>query len=346
MNFRAFDLNLLRVLDAMLSPRNTTRVGETVGLSQPAVSSALRRLRDILGDPLFVREGNLLVPTGFALSLQVPVRAALESLEHALSGGGSFDPSRSQRSFVIGASDYFHEMLMPQLADLLTRNAPNMRLKMLPAATASFPAMLAAERFDVVLSISIDPPVWIEKQRAFQATNMVVARQDHPMLRGLTWGSVLPLDLFCGLPHVIFSVTDDFSHFEDAALERIGRSRNVRFTMPGYYGVGRVAAQSDLIGVLPARFALSVADKLGLVAYRLPFEMPLIDMYLYWRKRDMSNREHEWLRGLIIDLLKPLDEVSFPVTAEEFGARPAWTRSPMDQASSTRRLGSEISPLK
>ncbi len=313
MNFRSFDLNLLRVLDAMLELRNTTRVGEAIGLSQPAVSSALRRLRDILGDPLFVREGNALSPSAFALALQAPVRDALESLERALSAGGDFDPARCSRSFVIGASDFFNEMLMPRLADAMTRAAPNARLKMLPAPTATFPAMLMGEQFDLVISISADTPEWIEKSLVFAGGNVVVARADHPMLKGLKPNSAIPLDLFCGLPHVIFSMTQEFAHFEDYALARLGRTRHVRFTVPGYFGVARVAGQSDLLGVAPERFALSVAERLGLNMFRLPFDAPLIELYLYWRKRDDSNRELTWLRRLVVDILSPLDERRSPI---------------------------------
>lgn len=311
MNFRTFDLNLLRVLDAMLAQRNTTRVGETIGLSQPAVSSALKRLRDLTGDPLFVREGNSLVATPYALSLRQPVRAALESIERALAGG-AFDPATSRRAFVLGASDYFNEKLMPALADRVTREAPNMRLKMLPAQTDSLPALLTEDRFDLVVSIALDSPDWIERKTIFRATNAAVARRGHPMLAGVAPGDPLPLDLFCGLPQVIFSVTRDFTHYEDEALARIGRSRHVRVTLPGYFGVGRVAAQSDLIGVLPTGFAEGVADMIGLTAYRLPFEMPPIDLCLYWRRRDTADPEHAWLRTQVMEILAPLDEFDPP----------------------------------
>lgn len=323
MNFRTFDLNLLRVLDAMLERRNTTRVGAEIGLSQPAVSSALGRLRDVLGDPLFVREGNSLVPTAFALSLREPVRAALAALETALSGGGPFDPALVSRSFVIGASDYFHEMLMPVLAATVAGIAPNVRLKMLPSVIETFPAMLMADQFDMVLSIGVETPGWIERGLVFRASNVVTARKGHPLLGGLGQGDAMPLDLFCGLPHAIFSVTGEFAHFEDEALARLGRRRHVTMSVPGYYGVGRIAAQTDLLGVLPARFALSVADGLGLDVYRLPFAMPLIDMFLYWPRRDTSSREHGWLRGLILDLLAPLDEQEFPLAETDFAGTAA-----------------------
>jgi DNA-binding transcriptional LysR family regulator len=323
MNFRNFDLNLLRVLDGMLAARNTTRVGEAMGLSQPAVSSALGRLRNLLDDPLFVREGNALVPTEIALSLQEPVRSALASLEAALSGGGPFDPARLSRNFVIGASDYFHEMLMPKLAGAVSRDAPNVRLKMLPASTDSFAAMLTADQFDMVLSVAVETPSWIESKLAFRASNAVTARRGHPLLTGLGRGDPLPLDLFCGLPHAIFSVTEDFTHFEDAALQRIGRTRNVQMSVAGYYGVGRIVAQSDLLGVLPTRFALSVAEKLGLRVYRMPFEETLVEMFLYWRQRDTTSREQAWLRNMILDLLAPSDETRFPIADADFRGRTA-----------------------
>ncbi|MGX1307374.1 DNA-binding transcriptional LysR family regulator [Amorphus suaedae] len=320
-NFRAFDLNLLRVLDGMLATRNTTRVGEAIGLSQPAVSSALRRLRDSLGDPLFVREGNALVPTDFALSLQEPVRSALASLETAFSGGGGFDPARLTRSFVIGASDYFQETLMPQLVAKVCASSPNVRLKMLPAGIEEFPAMLTGGRFDMVLSIGVETPDWIRKERVFRASNVVTARPGHPLLGGLKWGDRLPMDLFCGLPHVIFSASADFAHFEDAELARLGRTRHVQVTVAGYHGVGRVAARTDLLGVLPTRFALSVADHLGLDVFRLPFDEPLVEMFLYWRERDTGSRDQRWLRELVLGQLAPVDEVRFPVTEAEFAAR-------------------------
>ena len=320
MNFRTFDLNLLRVLDSMLALANTTRVAETIGLSQPAVSAAVARLRERLGDPLFVREGNALVPTSYALSLQAPVREALQNLEEALGGGRRFDPGECQRAFVIGASDYFNEMLMPRLAARVASEAPNVRLKMLPAPIATFPAMLTADEFDMALSISVEPPDWIEKRLAFEASDLVAARNGHPRLAraGLAWGDTIPLDLFCELPHAIFSVAREFAHFEDAALARMGRERRVMVSVPSYFGVARIAAQSDLLGVLPTRFAFPIAQKLGLTIYRLPFAMPLIGLFLYWRRRDASNLEQAWLRGLVLDLLAPLDEMRFPIAEAEF----------------------------
>lgn len=318
MNFQSFDLNLLRILDSLLILRNTTRVGEAVGLSQPAVSAALRRLRDVLGDPILVREGNLLVPTDFALSLQEPVHSALLMLEDALSGGGGFDPARLDRSFVIAASDYFQEMLIPKLAASLSAAAPNVRLKVLPPRSRDLAAMLTSGSFDLALSIDVETPGWITRMPVFRASNAVVARRGHPYLGGLQWGDRLPLDVFCGLPHVIFSVNEEFAHMEDAALARLDRSRHVQLSVAGYHGVGRAVAESDLLGVLPTRFALSVAKMAGISVFRLPFDEPLIGMFLYWRERETRSRELSWLRNMIVEQLAPFDETNAPVTDAEF----------------------------
>src|SRR5687767_10398136 len=124
MNFAALDLNLLRVFDAMMMELNTTRAGERVGLSQPAVSSALGRLRGITGDDLFVRDGNRMVPTAQALALAEPIRAALRQMEDALSAIAGFHPATSTQTFKISGSDYFSTLLMPRLAAAVTPEAP------------------------------------------------------------------------------------------------------------------------------------------------------------------------------------------------------------------------------
>ncbi|MGV0909752.1 LysR family transcriptional regulator [Martelella sp. FOR1707] len=310
MNFRNLDLNLLRVLDALLDEPNTTRAGTAIGLSQPAVSSALKRLRDLTGDALFEREGNSLVATPYALGLREPVRSALDGLEQAFAGRDGFDPNRSQRSFLLGASDFFAELLMPALVDRMTRAAPDMRLKMLPSAPDQLAGLLTGNGFDMIVSIAAEVPGWIERRFLFSARNVVVARHNHPGLQTLEPGATMPLSLFCEMPQAIFSATRDFTHFEDVALSRIGRARHVRFTLPGYFAVARVVGNSDIIGVLPASLAQALQPEIGLSVYRLPFEMPLIDLYLYWRSRDTRDAEHSWLREEIVGILAPLNEAA------------------------------------
>jgi DNA-binding transcriptional LysR family regulator len=128
----------------------------------------------------------------------------------------------------------------------------------------------------------------------------------------------MPLDLFCALPHAIFSVTDDYVREEDSILASLGRARRVAVSVPAFFGVARIVAQTDLIGVLPGRFAFQVVPRLGLGSYRLPFDMALTEMWLYWHRRETASREHGWLRAMILDELAPIDETRHPIGAGEF----------------------------
>jgi len=314
MNFQTFDLNLLRVLDAMLHERNTTRVAERINLSQPAVSSALNRLRHALGNPLFVRAGNMMVPTPFAQSLQAPLRQALEQLEATLSGLADFDPALSTRRFRIFGSDYFSEVLMPRLVDLLATQAPGMRLQRLHQDPASFVRQLGEERIDFALMPPEETPGWVGRAVAFHSSVVVVASDGNDRLgrAGIAPGQVLPMDLFCDMPHVQFAPEGGTSSNEDEILARLGRRRRVVLTVPDFYSVGHTVAHGQLIATLPTRFALSLAERLGLATYQVPFEFPMIRLCLYWHSRYSDYPEHRWMRERILEALEPLDELHHP----------------------------------
>jgi DNA-binding transcriptional LysR family regulator len=320
-NLNALDLNLLRVLDAMLRERNTTRVGERVGLSQPAVSSALNRLRTIVGDALFVREGNRMVPTSFAESLEQPLRQALDGIERALSGGARFDPSKSTRLFRMLGDDYLAEMVVPKLVALLSDRAPGIRFQLLPVNPRSLAQQLAEGSIDAAFGFVMeDLPEWVVRVLAFYGTAIPVAGKSNERLAraGVKDRGMIPLDLFCDMPQVFVGPQGKLAGEEDAALARIGRRRNVVMTVPDFFSVARVAAQTDLLGLLPDKFALSVAEALGLCIYSLPFDLPPIPLHLCWHKRHDDDPEHRWIRGHIIELLEPLCALRHPVS---FAAR-------------------------
>lgn len=315
-NFRTLDFNLLRVLDALLRERSTTRAGESIGLSQPAVSAALRRLRESLGDPLFVRQGNAMVPTAFALALEEPLRRALDLLKDALAGGGHFDPAGSERSFRIFGSDFYSEMLMPGLAERISRLAPRMRLQLVYQDETAFARQLSEGAVDMALLPPRETPDWVERELAFHSSFVAIAGKHNAAIAraGIPAGKEIPIDLFCDMPHVLFSPEGNLAGMEDRALARIGRQRRVALTVPEFYGVGRVVAQSHYLAILPARFALSLSERLGLDVYAIPHEMPLAPQYLYWHRRHSADPAHRWMRETILALLEPLDELRHPVT--------------------------------
>jgi DNA-binding transcriptional LysR family regulator len=301
----------------MLRERNTTRAAERLGLSQPAVSSALNRLRSILDNALFLREGNRMVPTPFAESLGEPLRQALGRIELALSGNARFDPGKSTRLFRMLGDDYLSEMVLPKLMTLLSKRAPGMRFQLLPMNPRPLSQQLAEGSIDMAFGFVAEQlPEWVVCIFALHGVATPVASRNNQLLAraGIKDRDLIPLDLFCQMPQVFFGPEGRLAGEEDAALAGIGRRRNVVVTVPDFFSVARVAAQTDLLGLLPDKFALSVADALGLNIYSLPFETPFIPLHLCWHRRHDDDPEHRWIREHILELLEPLDALRHPVS--------------------------------
>lgn len=322
MNFHNLDLNLLRVLDAMLRERNTTRVSQKLRMSQPAVSAGLGRLRRALGDPLLVRQGNAMVPTAYAESLAEPLRRLLDDLEATLRGPGDLDPLAMRRPFKIFATDYYSELLIPRLIATLSTSAPGVQLQMVYGREETLFPLIGDGTVDVALYPALAGPDWAMQVAAVHSSFLLVAARHHPRVSraGLGPGDIFPIELLCDLPHALFSPQGNLRGMEDAALAKIGRQRRVALSVPTFYGVARAVAQSELIGILPSRFATALARRLGIVCYRVPHELPLARQFLYWHRRHTDSPEHRWLRDQILAALEPLDEANHPLRAEEFDA--------------------------
>jgi DNA-binding transcriptional LysR family regulator len=309
-NFKTFDLNLLRVLDALLKDHSTVRAGERLGLSQPAVSAALGRLRATMGDDLFFRRGKGLEPTQYALTLKDDLKLVLERIEALTQGPNAFDPAISDVGFRISGSDFFAELLMPRLAERLQALAPKMRVHLVDLVPDSYVETL--DRYEVDLAIIPGTPLpdWVESRPVFRSSFSVIARKDHPRLKreGLSSGDVVPIDLFCDIGHVLFSPEGNSTAMGDAALAKMGRKRRVVMTMPIFSGVYRAVAGSDLIALLPTALAHHVAEAAGLRVYRAPMPVPTAQLCMIWHRRFSASAPHVWLRNQIADLLASLDE--------------------------------------
>ena len=161
-----------------------------------------------------------------------------------------------------------------------------------------------------------EPPDWVEHTLALYGSPTAVASKSNQRLAraGIKDRGIIPLDLFCDMPQVIFGPDGKLAGEEDVALARIGRRRRVVMTVPDFFSVGRVSAQTELLGLLPDKFALSIANELGLRIYSLPFKTKLIPLHLYWHKRHTGDPEHRWMRERILELLEPLDADRHPVS--------------------------------
>lgn len=308
-NLYSFDLNLLRVLDALLIEHSTVKAGERLGLSQPAVSGALRRLRLSLGDELFFRNGQKLEATEYALSLQEPVQDIISRIEALISAPDRFVPAESNHQFRISGSDFFAELLMPALAGKLAKVAPSMRVFLVDLVPDEGVGALENYDVDFALLPKTQVPDWADAEPIFRSSFSVIARKDHPQIsaNGIEPGEIIPIELFCELGHVLFSTQGTPFGFGDAALERIGRKRKVIMTLPVFSGVYRAVAASDLIALLPSALAQKISEASGLSVFRTPIPIDSAQLTIVWHRRFSKSPHHLWLKGEIHKILGQFD---------------------------------------
>ncbi|HKP26216.1 MAG TPA: LysR family transcriptional regulator [Dongiaceae bacterium] len=310
MNLNALDLNLLRVFDALMRERSVTRAGERIGLSQPAVSAALNRLRHLVGDQLFVRRGNDMVPTPRAEDLSAPVRSALAEIEKAFAGGAGFDPATAQRTFTFMGADYFSVRLMPELARRISASAPGIILRLLDSARGDVDRLLQEDLIDAALERPLQVPEWISSELLFTSPFVVIAAAGNPKLAGIAPGEAIPLDLYCDLPQAIRSIDGSLNGFVDGALAGIGRRRRVVLALPHFHGIALSVAASGLIAAVPQQVADILPDTLGLAIYQVPIAMPEPDVRMYWHSRHDDDPGHRWIRAEIRAVLQPVTAAS------------------------------------
>jgi DNA-binding transcriptional LysR family regulator len=312
MNFAALDLNLLRVFDAMTIELNTTRAGERVGLSQPAVSSALGRLRHIIGDELFVREGNRMVPTERAVALQEPIREALRQMEDALSAVARFDPASATQTFRISGSDYFSILLMPPLTAAVMREAPGVTLQMIDHPSADAVRLLGEGAIDLavvpveankptIVDARLEVPDWVCSRKLLESFVVSVVPNRHRVLEkaGIKPGHRIPAEVFCEIPQVLMSMDGSKIGTIDPVLAERGLKRRIALTVPHFQAVALAIAESGLLGNLPIHFARAVAPALGLALYLPPYDPPITDVMLFWHRRVDAHAANAWLRNHI-----------------------------------------------
>lgn len=286
MDFAKFDLNLLRVLDALLMTRSTTLAAQQVGLSQPAVSSALGRLRQALNDPLFLREGRHLVPTDYAQSLAQPMRSILAEAEALLARSTHFDPARSERHFHLLGAEFWGAHLLPELMARIGADAPSVTLFCATLPGADPTEALLLKRVDLALCPMCDLPDWAVAQPLYRAELVILARQDHPRLvaAGLTPGHAVPSSLLSKLPRA-----------DCAAAPFLGPNRAV-ITLPDLHMLASLLARTPLISILPHPLAMHLAEWQGLGVYAVPDPSPTVEVAMIWHVRSQNDPAHRWLR--------------------------------------------------
>ena len=304
MNFRNLDLNLLRVFDALFSEGSTVAAGRKLGLSQPAASAALGRLRSALSDPLFVRSRTGLEPTDYAMSIAEPIALFLEQLETALEPK-SFDPAVAKMDFTIVSNDFFASLLMPRLSKSISTEAPYVRVQMIEGRLENYSELVVEGEAEVLLGPDFLIPDTLERDFMFEGKSVIVARSNNRRLKaaGIGPNDDIPLALFCDLPQVLYSAQGGFVGLVDQLLAEMGRSRNVAMAVNTFSGVMHTVDGSDLLGVIPIQFAHDQAVRLGLQCYDLPLEMEPLNLCMAWHPRSSKTPSNLWLRAKIKEAL-------------------------------------------
>lgn len=328
MNLNGLDLNLVRVLDALLRERSVTRAGEQIGLSQPAVSAALSRLRHALNDQLFVRRGNDMVPTPRAEGLVEPVRAALREIERAFQPARRFDPAVLERTFTFMGADFFSMLLMPPLAARIAALAPRVSFRFLDSARGDVSRLLQEDQIDVALERPLEVSDWVSSAPLFEAPFAIIAARDNPALgkAGVAEGEPVPIDLFCDLPHALRSIDGSMSGFTDEALARIGRARQVRLALPHFQAVALAVAGGLYLAAVPKQFAAVAAKSLPLAVYESPLPIFSPAVRMYWHARHDDEPPHRWIRNQILEAVGALGFSNWggrEALASENGDQPA-----------------------
>jgi DNA-binding transcriptional LysR family regulator len=289
MSLRSVDLNLLVVLEALLSERHVTRAAERVGASQPAMSHALGRLRAMFGDELLVRTATGMQPTPRAIELAEPLRQLLRQVERVLESDAGFDPESAGRAFTVRMSDILAFLILPPL---LARKPQGSRMtyNILHLPPADTVEALERDEIDVAVSMGLDPSSPIRAEKLLADRMVCVMRASHPVARRR-----FTFEAFLAQEYVKQSMSPTDMRFVDNVLSGMGHKRRITLNVPHWLVVPHVLKKTDLLIVMPGRLAAALNDD-GLVARDLPFESAPFDWMMYWHRRHDQGKANRWLR--------------------------------------------------
>jgi len=313
LNFRTLDLNLLRVFDVVMAERNITRAAERLAITQPAVSNALKRLRESVGEDLLTRAPAGVKPTPRAEALWPEVRAALGHLRAAFSPD-EFNPQSDAMTFRLAMADATAAMFMPPLVSHIEHTGALANVRVIPLTTRDPSALL--ERGDADLAVGYFPeaiagllsdsgeaPLRHAKLR--DSEYVCVMREGHPLARG-----ELTLDAYCAAQHLAVSFSGRAHGLVDQALAGLDRQRRVVLTVNQYFTAGRVVANSNLLTVLPAFFVDSTGYREQVVTRPLPFPLAGLNISMLWHQRHDRVSSHQWLRDRLLEAATNSDAAS------------------------------------
>lgn len=300
MNLAALDLNLLVALDALLLEANVSRAAMRIGLSQPAASHALQRLREVLGDPLLVRVGARMELTPRAQGLRGPLAQALDQVR-GLFIPDDFDASSSERQFRLMMPDLAVELLVPPLMAKLARLAPSVRLDIVPWRGPAIFTAEFARTIDLVISIG-DAFKGFHRQLLYTDRDALAVRRGHP-----AGARLARRDAFLKARHVAVVIRGQNEDLIDGWLRARGIERRIALVVPGYIEALHVVARTDLVAFVPSRLIAALAKPLALAAVTPPLDPGIDEQFMFSPTRARFDPGSIWLRNLMLQTGRELD---------------------------------------
>lgn len=295
MHISRVDLNLFTVFEAIYTEGSVTRASQKLNLTQPAISHALGRLRQMFNDPLFVRQGHTMVSTPLARNLIEPIRRSLRGLEGTLSGSRVFDPATTSKRFNIALRDVLEATTLPPLMRRVRQNAPQVDIAAIHVDRRELESELAAGTLDGAIDVLLPLASEIMRTRIYQDETVVVVRQGHPDIDG-----ELNIDTYLKQDHILASSRRRGPGLEDFELSRFGLERHIRLRCQHYFAACRVVSQTDMVLTMPGRYAHIANEQFGNQILPFPLEVPAFDVFLYWHANVDNDPANRWFREQVM----------------------------------------------
>ena len=300
MNLNKVDLNLFIVFDAIYTEANLTRAGQIVGITQPAVSNALSRLRETFNDPLFVRTAQGMVPTPMAQNIIGPVRNALALLRVSVQESRIFTPLQANKTYRISMTDLTEQVMLPPLFQRLRRLAPNVYIESFLAKRRETTKELAAGRLDFAVDAPLNTDPQVRHVKLLEDRYVCAIRPGHPLAK-----DKLSLDDYLSLTHIHISTRRNGLGHVDLALGKMGIQRRIALRSQHYLMASTVMQQTDMAMTVPERFA----RRHELHYFPMPIkDLPPLETHLYWHESTDQDPANRWMREQMIELAQQITQ--------------------------------------
>lgn len=296
-NLAGVDLNLLVVFDALMTEKHLTRASVKIGLSQPATSNALGRLRKLLKDDLFIKSAKGITPTSRAIALAEPIRIALEQIEDVVTSKPEFYPETSDRIFRIGMDDYTEIVFLSKLLEKFSEIASNVRVQIRSSTWQKAPQLLDNNEIDLALGYFPNFSSWHQYQQLYVESFICVGSQDYFSLT-----KKITMEEYLKVKHLLVSPKEDMVGIVDRQLAEQGLQRIIALSVPNFLIVPFILSSTELIATLPAQIVATLTNKWSFYTSTPPLSLEGFPVGILWHRKDDRDLGHIWLRQVINDI--------------------------------------------